>query len=67
MDDSDDFLFCSISPKATDPPSHNPLFIYPTHNFPKLLDIPAYVNSLDSLDEINQQSEEKMKSYILLY
>ena len=53
----------NISPKATDPPCHNPLFIYPTHNFPKLLDIPAYVNSLDSLDEINEQSEKKMKSY----
>lgn len=53
----------NFSPKATEPATHDPLFIYPTHNFPKLLDIPAYVDSLENLDEINQQSEQKMKSY----
>ena len=53
----------NFSPKATEPATHDPLFIYPTLNFSNLLDIPAYVDSLENLDEINQQSEQKMKSY----
>ena len=52
-----------ITPKATESPTKNPLFIYPNQKFPKLLDIPAYVENLKDLDEVNQKSQEKMASY----
>jgi len=51
------------APIDVSPATSNPLFIQSKHK--KLTENPAYVSSLRDLDDVNQQSEEKMKSYTI--